>query len=206
MLVALGMNHTLWGMGQSDSLSRAEGIFFLLAFAAYLWYCFKFGSKSENEPSGQKPVRISMAVTLIILGLAALIFGGEMLVKNATKLAKAVGASDKFIAVTILAGGTSFPELATSIVAASKRKDQLALGNILGSNVFNILFILGCSSIITPLSFSGMDLVDAGMLVLSSAVLLLWAYTGKKCRIDRWEGAVMLLLFTAYYYYLFTKI
>ena len=75
-----------------------------------------------------------------------------------------------------------------------------------GSNVFNILLILGCSSVITPLSFSGMSPVDAGMLILSSALLLLWAFTGRKCRIDRWEGAIMLLTFAAYYYYLFTKL
>ena len=117
-----------------------------------------------------------------------------------------IGVSDKFIAITVLAGGTSFPELATCIVAAAKHKDQLALGNILGSNVFNILLILGCSSIITPLSFAGMNLVDAAALILSCIMLLLWAYTGRKCRIDRWEGALMLLAFAFYYYYLFTKL
>ena len=110
------------------------------------------------------------------------------------------------ILLTILAGGTSFPELATCIVAAAKHKDQLALGNILGSNVFNILLILGCSSVITPLSFNGMSLVDVGVLIVSCVMLLLWAYTGRKCRIDRWEGALMLLAFAAYYYYLFVKL
>ena len=125
---------------------------------------------------------------------------------SATALARSIGVSDKFIAITVLAGGTSFPELATCIVAAAKHKDQLALGNILGSNVFNILLILGCSSIITPLSFAGMDLVDAAALILSCIMLLLWAYTGRKCRIDRWEGALMLLAFALYYYYLFTKL
>ena len=125
---------------------------------------------------------------------------------SATALARSIGVSDKFIAITVLAGGTSFPELATCIVAAAKHKDQLALGNILGSNVFNILLILGCSSVITPLSFTGMDMVDAAALVLSTIMLLTWAYTGRKCRIDRWEGAFMLLAFAAYYYYLFTKL
>ena len=115
------------------------------------------------------------------------------------------GVSDRFIAITILAGGTSLPELATCIVAAARHKDQLALGNILGSNVFNILLILGCSSVITPLSFQGMSLVDAGVLIASCVMLLLWAYSGRKCRIDRWEGALMLLFIAAYYYYLFVK-
>jgi len=135
-----------------------------------------------------------------------LIFGGDLFVKSATTIAKQLGVSDKFIAVTVLAGGTSFPELATCVVAAAKRKDQLALGNILGSNVFNILLILGCSSVVYPLSFAGMNIVDAGILALSALLLLIWAYTGRKCRIDRWEGFVMLLCFAAYYYYLFTKL
>ena len=154
----------------------------------------------------QKPMNLPFAILAVTAGLAGLIFGGELFVDSATDLARSLGVSDKFIAITILAGGTSFPELATCIVAAAKHKDQLALGNILGSNVFNILLILGCSSVITPLSFNGMSLVDVGVLIVSCVMLLLWAYTGRKCRIDRWEGALMLLAFAAYYYYLFVKL
>lgn len=148
LLVVCGMSSSLLGIGQADALSRTEGIIFLFAFAAYLFYCFKSDSKGQFAQEEQKSVRMPMAILLVVLGL----------------------------------------------------------GNILGSNVFNILLILGCSSVITPLSFSGMNPVDAGMLILSSALLLLWAFTGRKCRIDRWEGAIMLLTFAAYYYYLFTKI
>ena len=147
-----------------------------------------------------------MTILLLLVGLGLIVLGADWLVDGASAIARKAGVSDKFIAVTILAGGTSLPELATSIVAASKHRDQLALGNILGSNVFNILLILGCSSVITPLSFAGMSPVDAAVLILSSALLLLWAFTGKKCRIDRWEGVVMLLVFAAYYYYLFTTL
>lgn len=147
-----------------------------------------------------------MTILLLLVGLGLIVLGADWLVDGASAIARKAGVSDKFIAVTILAGGTSLPELATSIVAASKHRDQLALGNILGSNVFNILLILGCSSLITPLSFVGMNPVDAAVLILSSVLLLLWAFTGKKCRIDRWEGGIMLLVFAAYYYYLFTKL
>ena len=125
---------------------------------------------------------------------------------SATDLARMLGVSDKFIAVTILAGGTSLPELATSLVAALKGRDQLALGNILGSNVFNILLILGSSALITPLSFASVTHIDAAVLLLSVILLLLWAYTGRRERIDRWEGGIMLLLFGAYYYYLFINL
>ena len=206
LLVVCGMSRSLLGIGESDMLSRTEGIIFLLIFAAYLFYCFKFDSKVQTGQDCPRKLKTVTAVLLVVAGLAGLIFGGDLFVKMATELARSIGVSDKFIAVTVLAGGTSLPELATSIVAASKHRDQLALGNILGSNVFNILLILGCSSVITPLSFAGMSPVDAAVLILSSALLLLWAFTGKKCRIDRWEGVVMLLVFAAYYYYLFTTL
>ena len=206
LLVVCGMSQSLLGIGQSDVLSRTEGIVFLLIFAAYLYYCFRFDSKEQSGQECPQNLNTPVAVLLVAIGLTGLIFGGDLFVKKATELARSIGVSDKFIAVTVLAGGTSLPELATSIVAASKHRDQLALGNILGSNVFNILLILGCSSVITPLSFAGMCPVDAAVLILSSALLLLWAFTGKKCRIDRWEGAIMLLVFAAYYFFLFTKL
>ena len=206
LLIFCGMSKTLSGIGGSDSISRIEGAIFLLIFSGYLWYCFKFDSKDQTEIEEQKQMKLPFAIFAVAAGLAGLIFGGELFVDSATALARKIGVSDKFIAITVLAGGTSFPELATCIVAAAKHKDQLALGNILGSNVFNILLILGCSSIVTPLSFAGMNLVDAAALILSCIMLLLWAYTGRKCRIDRWEGALMLLAFALYYYYLFTKL
>lgn len=206
MLVCCGMNRTLFGIGTADSVSRIEGAIFLLIFSGYLWYSFKSGSKNQMETKDSKQMKLPLAILAVVAGLAGLVFGGDLFVDSATSLARSLGVNDKFIAITVLAGGTSFPELATCIVAAAKHKDQLALGNILGSNVFNILLILGCSSVITPLSFNGMSLVDVGVLIVSCVMLLLWAYTGRKCRIDRWEGALMLLAFAAYYYYLFVKL
>ena len=206
ILVIFGMSKSLLGIGDADTLSRAEGIGFLVLFAAYLYFCFKFDSKEQTSLPEQKKMKLPLAIFAVTAGLAGLIFGGDLFVDSATDLARRLGVSDKFIAITILAGGTSFPELATCIVAAAKHKDQLALGNILGSNVFNILLILGCSSVISPLSFGGMSLVDVGILIVSCALLMLWAYSGRKCRIDRWEGAVMLLVFAAYYCYLFIKL
>ena len=206
ILVLFGMSKTLLGIGDRDALSRVEGIAFLLLFCVYLYSCFKFDSKELADMTEPKQRKLPLAIFAVAAGLAGLIFGGELFVDSATDIARRLGVSDKFIAITILAGGTSFPELATCIVAAAKHKDQLALGNILGSNVFNILLILGCSSVITPLSFEGMSLVDVGILIASCVLLLLWAYSGRKCRIDRWEGAVMLLVFAAYYCYLFVKL
>lgn len=192
--------------GMLNGLSRWEGAIFLVVFALYIYASFRRGKPSEEEPAESAPKKLWLAIFLVLAGLAGLIFGGNLFVDSATELARMLGVSDKFIAVTILAGGTSLPELATSLVAALKGRDQLALGNILGSNVFNILLILGSSALITPLSFASVTYVDALALLLSVALLLLWAYTGRRERIDRWEGASMLLLFGAYYYYLFINL
>lgn len=209
ILIFCGMSLTILKVGSADRLSHLEGILFLLIFAAYLIYCFKEGktdsstTDSENERSDAK---LPIAILLVAAGLAGLIFGGRMFVNSATGLAKLMGVSDKFIAITILAGGTSLPELATCIVAAAKHKEQLALGNILGSNIFNILLILGISATITPLSFSAIGIVDIIVLLLSAILLWLWTYTGKANRIDRWEGAILLLVYAAYMCWLFINL
>ena len=185
-------------------ITRWEGVAFLLVFVAYMVYCFKSDTGAQEE-AGAKVRSLGLAILLVVGGLAGLIFGGQLFVNNATAIARAVGVSDKFIAITLLAGGTSFPELATCIVAAAKKKDQLALGNVLGSNVFNILLILGASSVVTPLSTVALTWVDLGVLLGSAVMIWLWTYTGRKTHIDRWEAVLMLLAFFGYYTWLFLK-
>ena len=202
LLIILGITGSMSGPG----ISRWEGVLMLLVFSAYLFYCFKSNSKDEFSETQQATLSITKSIALTLTGLAGLIFGGDLFVDSATALARQIGVSDKFIAVTILAGGTSLPELATSLVAAIKGKEQLALGNILGSNVFNAMMILGLSSVITPLSFASMTVVDIITLVLSAVLLLIWAYTGRKNRIDRREGAAMLLCYVAYNVFLFSRL
>ena len=202
LLVILGITVSMSGPG----ISRWEGVLMLLVFSAYLFYCFKSDSKDEFSETQRATLSITKSIALTLTGLAGLIFGGDLFVDSATALARQIGVSDKFIAVTILAGGTSLPELATSLVAAIKGKEQLALGNILGSNVFNAMMILGLSSVITPLSFASMTIVDIITLVLSAVLLLIWAYTGRKNRIDRREGAAMLLCYVAYNVFLFSRL
>lgn len=197
LFIILGMSCTLFGIGGQEGLSRLEGFLFLLLFAAYIYLCFKTGSADETEDGG-KQHKLAAAIGLVIAGLAGLIVGGKLFVNSATEIAKMLGVSDKFIAVTILAGGTSLPELATCVVAAARKKGQLALGNILGSNVFNILLILGCSAVVHPLQFSGITLVDMGTLMLSALLVFTSAYTGKKDMIDRFDGTLLLLCEAAY--------
>ncbi|MBR1434713.1 MAG: calcium/sodium antiporter [Bacteroidales bacterium] len=210
IVLDMGMGGLLLGKADGeDIISTGEGIIMLLIFAVYLVFCFKTDSAQETDGAASQIKEnrsTAVSVAMIAAGLGCLIFGGDLLVDNAVLLAKSMGVSDKFIAVTILAGGTSLPELATSIAAALKKQEQLALGNIMGSNIFNALFILGSAAVVTPLSFSSMDAVDAGVLILSAVLLLIWTFTGKKNRIDRWEGGVMLLCFIAYYVYIFNKL
>ena len=186
-------------------INRIEGILFLVLFVGYMFYCFKTDSGMTDE-GPVKERSLWLALLLVVLGLAGLIVGGRLFVDNAVSIARAVGVSDKFIAITLLAGGTSLPELATCIVAAAKKKDQLALGNILGSNVFNILLILGTSAVVTPLSTLAMTWMDFGVLLLSAVLVWLWTYTGRRDRIDRWEAVVMLLCFAGYFAWLFMKL
>lgn len=206
VLVFCGMSHTILGLGDSDGLSRVEGIIFLLLFAGYIFFSFKT-DRRETEENGDTPVKgMWVAVGLVLLGLAALVAGGHLGVNYGVELARRLGVSEKFIAITLLAGGTSLPELATCIAAAIKRRDQMALGNILGSNVFNILLILGCSAVVRPVSFAGVDLVDICALAGSAVLIWLSSYSFKKDRVDRYEGVLFLVAFIAYYVWLFQKL
>ena len=145
-------------------------------------------------------------VFMVIGGLAALIIGGKLFVNSATSLAQMFGVSDKFIAITVMAAGTSMPELATCVVAALKGRGQLALGNILGSNISNILLILGGSALICPLSFGGMTTVDLGAVLLCSVFILFSAYCFRKKALDRVEGIILLLMEAAYMWYLISNL
>ena len=205
ILIVLGMNFTLFGQGK-DQLCRIDGAILLAIFVWYLWSSFKSDTTDEEEGEGIKEYSILMSVILIIGGLAALIFGGRLFVNSATELAKMFGVSDKFIAITVMAAGTSMPELATCVVAALKGRGQLALGNILGSNISNILLILGGAALINPLSFNGMTYVDLGAVLLCSVFILVSAYLFKKKQLDRFEGAVLLLMEAGYMWYLIANL
>lgn len=206
ILILLGMNFTLLGIGQ-DQLSRLDGVILLAIFAWYLYTSFKSDTgDSEEDGEGIKEYKTGMSVLLIVAGLAALIFGGRLFVNAATELAKMFGVSDKFIAITVMAAGTSMPELATCVVAALKGRGQLALGNVLGSNISNILLILGGASLINPLSFSGMTPVDLGTVLLCSVFILASAYMFKKKQLDRFEGIVLLLMEAGYMWYLIANL
>lgn len=209
LLILLGMNFTLFKLGGSDQLSRIEGAILLLIFVWYLWRSFKNDSNdnTDDEESDNKATRNMLTSSLMIVGgLAGLIFGGRLFVDSATAIAKIFGVSDKFIAITVMAAGTSMPELATCVVAALKGKGQLALGNILGSNISNILLILGGAALINPLSFSGMTYVDLGAVLISAIFIFLSALLFRKKCLDRVEGALLLIMEIGYIWYLIANL
>ena len=207
LVLCMGRSKLFFGIG-SDEISRLGGLFLILLFALYMFNCFRTETNTIKDHEG-KSISILKAVLLIVGGLAALVVGGRVLVHSAVDLAHRLGISEKFVAITIIAGGTSLPELVTCVVAALKRKSQMALGNILGSNIFNILLILGCASSISVqgISFIDLDLVDAGVFFLSSVLLLLTIYTGHDNKISRSDGALLLLVpWLAYMVWLFIKL
>ncbi|MBP9992388.1 MAG: calcium/sodium antiporter [Bacteroidales bacterium] len=194
IVIAVSMFLAFAGMflGKENGISRVEGAIFLLVFAAYMYYCFKQPAEDSSEDAGVT-MKISKAVIYVIAGLGGLIYGGQIFVSSATDIAHWMGVSDKVIAITLLAGGTSLPELATCIAAVVRKRGQLALGNILGSNIFNILLILGCAAVISPLSFKNINYIDMGALIVSQILIFTSAFAGKKNTIDRLDGAIMLL-------------
>jgi cation:H+ antiporter len=206
LLIILGLNVTLFGIGNDNVLSRIDGAILLAIFVWYLWTSFKNDSAQDDAEEDIKRYSLPISIAMILGGLAGLVFGGRLFVNAATEIAKAMGMSEKFIAITIMAAGTSMPELATSAVAAFKKRAQLALGNIVGSNISNILLILGGSALIHPLSFAGMTIVDLGTLLGCTILILLSAITFKKKQLDRIEGLILLMGEAAYMWYLIANI
>jgi cation:H+ antiporter len=205
LLIVLGLNATIFGKGE-DVLSRLDGLILLAIFAWYMYGSFKNDQAEESNEEEVKQRSIGISLLMIAGGLAGLVFGGNLFVDSATALAKLFGVSDKFIAITILAGGTSMPELATCAVAAYKGKGQLALGNILGSNIGNILLILGGASLITPLSMASMTFIDLGLVFVSTLFIMATAYMFEKKTLDRFEGAILLLMEAGYMWYLISNL
>ena len=195
------INQMVFDVDMSQNvISRGEGLVLLILFCIFLGYNF-FTAKRLEETEGQKEVvkrNIWLSILMFVAGLLVLIFGGNLLVESATKIARHLGVSDLVIASTIVAVGTSIPELATSVIAAIKKKGELALGNVVGSNVFNTFLILGGCSVISPLQLSGINHSHFIFLLVSTLVLVLFSATRK--RISRAEGILLLALYVLYVY------
>ncbi len=185
-----------------SAISRIDGIILLAGFAAFMAYTLyqakSGGSKVESGESkveGEKPSTL-LQIVWILLGLAGLVFGSNLFVDAASSVATQLGVSQSVIGLTIVAGGTSLPELATSVVAAYKGQSAIAIGNVIGSNVFNILLILGATAAITPLQLEGITDIDMG--VMLGSIILVWLFSFTRYTVERWEGLVLLAGYGAY--------
>lgn len=188
------------------SLSRIDGIIFMIIFASYMWYTIRANKtpeeyeESANSSLSGKPLWLTIVIAASSLGI--LLWGGDMFLDSAVSLAKEWGMSEAVISLTIVAVGTSLPELVTSVIAAVKGNAQLALGNVLGSNIFNILLILGISSAISPFEIIGFSTVDFIMLVASAVIVYVSAFTLGRMKVIRTEGIIFMAIYIAYTLYL----
>ena len=204
LLLALAQDSLLC-KGAADRIGRLDGAAMLALYILLMWYTIRKTKRPEaTAPTeGSKaPMAAWLTAVMIVGGRAGLVFGGEMFLRSATSIARSLGVSESVIAITLVAGGTSLPELASSLVSLFKGKAEMALGNVIGSNIANILLILGVSATIHPLSMGGITVWDLLMVLLSSVVVFLAAFTFKRKAIDRWEGALFVAIYAVYIWYL----
>ncbi len=184
-------------------LSRLDGTLLLTLFGGFLFYVYKQlptdTATDSDTPAPLTPLKIW---SFILFGLAGLVVGGNLVVTNAIEIANRLGVSEKIIGLTIVAAGTSLPELATSVVAAFKKNTDIAVGNIIGSNIFNIFLILGVSSLVKPIQYDPSFNSEMYLLAGGTALLFIGMFTGEKKKLDRWEAALLLVIFLGYTGYL----
>ncbi|MBB3703435.1 calcium/sodium antiporter [Alloprevotella rava] len=180
------------------NLTRIDSLLLLIGFALFLAYTLQIARNGKTEDSKtEKSQALWKSILFIIIGLGCLIVGSNLFVSGASTVAEQLGVSDAIIGLTIVAGGTSLPELATSIISARKGQSGIAIGNVVGSNVFNILAILGITGFISPMkNLGGITTIDLTMLILS--IILVWAMSFTKYKIERWEGFTLLGVFSIY--------
>jgi cation:H+ antiporter len=206
ILLFVLVNDVLLFNSDLNVLSLLDGGILLVFFVAFLTYVF-LSMKSE-EGGGENPIQVyglPKTIIMIIGGLAGLIAGGKFVVDSSVAIAQGYGVSEKLIGLTIVATGTSLPELATSTVAAFKKRSDIAIGNVVGSNIFNIFFILSICSLITPIPYNKAMNFDIYVLVIGTGLLFITMFSGGKRKIDRWEAVILLLAYIGYVWYLIVQ-
>jgi len=187
-----------------NALTRTDGFSLISLFAIFLFYTFSI-SKASGQPEKVQAYSYPLSIIMTLSGLALLFFGGKVLVDNAVILAKLAGLSEILIGLTIVAVGTSLPELATSVIATIHGHDDIAIGNIVGSNIFNVFWILGLTATMLQLPFNPATNIDVGVGVIATLLLFLAMFIGHKHKFDRWQGATFLGLYAIYIFYLIQR-
>ncbi len=203
-ILLLAFAHDFW-LSDSSTISRLDGAILLVLFVAFLYYVFTQLKTDDVEVVAYVTKSNFKIWSLILLGFAGLIVGGKLVVDNSINIATELGVSQKIIGLTIIAAGTSLPELVTSLVAAFKKNSDIAIGNVIGSNIFNILLILSISSMISPIKYNPNFDQDILILVGGTIFLIVAMFTGKKRKLDRWEAFILLSFYLIYTVYLVSK-
>lgn len=187
------------------AIGRIDGIILLAGFAAFMYYTLSQAKTGEAAPSDETKMQNPwLSVFFVVLGLALLVIGSNIFVDSASRVAYALGLSEAVVGLTIVAGGTSLPELATSVVAARKGQSAIAIGNVIGSNVFNILMILGLTATISPMQIQGITQVDLSMML--GSIVMVWLFSRTKYTVERWEGALLAVVYIAYVCWLLSQV
>ena len=187
-------------------LSRWDALVLIIFFLGFLFYVYKqLKDVPSTSPAPLQEKSNLRIFVFIILGLTGLIVGGRLVVESAMDIAGSLGMSEKIIGITIVAAGTSLPELATSVIAALKKNNDIAVGNIIGSNIFNIFFILGLSALVRPINFSHVFNIDLYLLFAGTGLLFLFMFLGGKRKLERWEAGILLMSYIGYTTYLVLK-
>lgn len=204
LILGYMVNDQFLGNAESDVITRADGFVLITLFVLFLFYTFRLGKKNlaEDLPDEEKTRPVWKSVLMLLVGLIGLVLGGKWIVDGAVSIASQMGYSESFVGLTVVAIGTSLPELATGIVAVRKGNTDLAIGNVIGSNIFNIFWVLGCSSLISPITFNTSDNFSILFNILCSAVLFLLLFIGRRHTLQRWQGMLMLLAYLLYLGYL----
>lgn len=199
-LFLMASDHLIDGPMEDAVISRSEGLVLLLFFAIFMGYVVQtsLSNRTSDEEDSYKKMSLGKSLMFVVGGLGLLVVGAKVIVDSAVDLAKMWGMSERVIGLTIIAIGTSLPELATSVVAAMKNKVDIAIANIVGSNIFNAFFILGISAVIRPIHAAASSVVDLMFNIFVSLLLFVCLFTGKGRRLDRWEGALFLILYVIY--------
>lgn len=188
----------------SSAITRGEGLILIAFFVIFLYYIFGIskGNTDTQVEETAESVSLTRSILMVVIGIGGLVVGGKWIVDGAVAFASGFGVSEALIGLTIVAIGTSLPEMATSVVAAYKKNVDIAVGNVVGSNIFNIFWILGVSSIIQPLPFSQMLSFDLGMTFGATLLLFLAFFIGKRHTLERWQGVLFVVLYVAYIFFL----
>ncbi|MCC8145143.1 MAG: calcium/sodium antiporter [Bacteroidales bacterium] len=193
-----------------NEVSRIDRIILLIIFSFFMYVTVKRTIKrkdrqEEQEEAEGEPNKVWLSILFIVGGLAMLVIGGQLIVNSATSIAESLGISQAIIGLTIVALGTSLPELATSVVAATKKNSDIALGNVIGSNIFNVFFVLGISALVRPLPAYPNMMIDLVMVALGSLLVLIFVWTNKKHEIKRWQGFLLLCIYAVYLYWIISN-